>query len=212
MSAVIASLPLLFWGALNALLLMLVSLIASTLIGSVLAIVDIWGPRWLRWPIRTFSWIGRGLPPLLVLFAAFYLTTAAGWRLTPMAAAIMAFTFFAAAYNFEIIRSGLLSVSKGQFEAAAALGIPFYRILLNIFIPQSIPLMAPSYISHATVLLKETSLASAISVLDIMGAVHGLMYSAGNPLGLMLMASLFYIAINGVLILAEARFAARLKK
>ncbi len=201
----ITVLPLLLQGALNAVILMLVSLVASTVIGAGLALVDIWGPRWCRVPIRLFSWIGRSLPPLLVLFAVFYLTTAAGWRLSPMTAAIIAFTFFGTAYKYEIIRSALLSVPKGQFEAGAALGIPFSSLLFRVVIRQAIPLMAPSYISHTTVLLKETSLASAISVLDIMGAVNGLIYSAGNTMVLMLMAAALYLVINGVMIVIETR-------
>ncbi len=205
MNWVLTVLPLLLQGALNALILMLVSLVISTIIGTLLALVDIWGPAWLRVPIRLFSWIGRSLPPLLVLFAVFYLTTAAGWRLSPMTAAIIAFTFFGTAYKFEIIRSALISVPKGQFEAGAALGIPFPSLLFRVVIPQAIPLMAPSYISHTTVLLKETSLASAISVIDIMGAVNGLIYSAGNSMALMIMAAAIYLVLNGAMIVVESR-------
>ncbi len=205
MSWYLTVLPLLLQGALNALILMLVSLAASTLIGGALAFVDLWGPRWCRVPIRLFSWVGRSLPPLLVLFAVFYLTTAAGWRLTPMTAAIIAFTFFGTAYKYEIIRSGLISVPKGQFEAGAALGIPFSSLFFRVVVRQAIPLMAPSYISHTTVLLKETSLASAIAVLDVMGAVNGLIYSAGNIMALMMMAAVFYLVVNGIMIVIETR-------
>ena len=197
------ALPLLMAGTVNAVYLMVASLILSTILATGLALADIYGPALLRFLIRGYSWIARGTPPLILLFLAFYGFTAYGIRLSPMTSALIAFVTFATAYNFEILRAGFYGIPKDQFEAARALGVPLPKTLLRIVLPQLVPIIAPPYISRVTVLMKETSLASTVAVLEIMGATDGLIYSIGHPLTLITLAGLIYLLINMLLIFAE---------
>jgi His/Glu/Gln/Arg/opine family amino acid ABC transporter permease subunit len=190
-----------------ALFLLVTSAVISTVLAVVLVVLDIYGPRPVRVVIRIYSWLAQTIPPLILLFLAFYGFTSYGIMLSPIVSAIIAFTVFATAYNFEILRASFEAVPKGQFEAAQALGVPLSATLRRIVLPQMLPIAAVPYIGRATVLLKETSLASAISVPEIMNVTGGLIYSGMSPLVLIGLAAFIYVVINFAMIGLEDRLA-----
>lgn len=201
---------LVFLGAVGqALLLLFVSGVIAALIGGLLTLADIAGGRLVRIPIGIYSWLAQTTPPLILLFLAFYGPSALGWFIRPMTAAIIAFAFFAAAYYYEIFRAAFNGVPRDQFEAALALGIPPHRFALRVVIPQMARIAAGPFIGRTTVLFKETSLASAISVGEIMNASSGFIYSGANPLTMIALAGMIYATINLSMLALESRLSAR---
>lgn len=193
----------------NALFLLAVSCVVSTVLGTALAVLDIAGPKLLRPVIRAYSWLAQTTPPLILLFLAFYGSTALGWLVSPMTAAVAAFVFFATAYYFEIFRASYDGVPRGQFEAARALGVPPLPFATGIVAPQVIRIAAGPFVGRTTVLFKETSLASAISVSEIMSASGAYIYSGASPLLMIAVAGGIYAFINIALIGLEKRLTKR---
>lgn len=111
----------------------------------------------------------RGTPLLLQLaFVYFTAPGLVGIKLSILSAGIISFGLNSSAYTAEILRSGVESLPKGQFEAAKVLGIPTFYMWKGIILPQVIRNILPAMISEVIALLKETALISTIGGMDIM--------------------------------------------
>jgi len=119
--------------------------------------------------IGGFISILRGTPLILQLSLVYFtLPSLVGVRVSVLCAGILAFGFNSSAYIAEILRSGIESLSKGQFEAAKTLEIPPYYMWRDIILPQIIRNIWPSLVNEIIAVLKETALIGTISGMDIM--------------------------------------------
>ena len=146
--------------------LFLWSLIFSTVAGFILALMRISPVAILRWISGLIGWLFRGIPLLLILFYAFFALPEISRSLMfdPFWAAVVGLSIWTAAYQSEAIRSGIIAVEKGQFEASEALGMTKRHYMRRIVIPQSIRIMVPPFIGNAINTMKQTSLAAVITV------------------------------------------------
>ena len=146
--------------------LFLWSLIFSTVVGLVLALMRISPVAVLRWISGGIGWLFRGIPLLLILFYAFFALPEISQSLMfdPFWAAVVGLSIWTAAYQSEAIRSGIIAVDKGQIEASEALGMTKRHYMGKIIIPQSIRIMIPPFIGNAINTMKQTSLAAVITV------------------------------------------------
>lgn len=115
----------------------------------------------------------RGLPLVGLLFVASILLPLLlpeGWTIDKLGRTLAALTIFAAAYLAEVIRGGLQGVGPGQEEAARALGLPFWRTVWHIILPQAIQKVIPPLTNTAIVMVKNTSLVIIVGVYDMLGA------------------------------------------
>ena len=146
--------------------LFLWSLIFSTAVGLVLALMRISPVAVLRWISGGIGWLFRGIPLLLILFYAFFALPEISQSLMfdPFWAAVVGLSIWTAAYQSEAIRSGIIAVDKGQVEASEALGMTKRYYMRKIIIPQSIRIMIPPFIGNAINTMKQTSLAAVITV------------------------------------------------
>ena len=170
--------------------------------------------RWVRSVAWVYNWIFRATPTLLQLFFIWYALPqlwsgfASSW-FTPFMAAWIALSLNEGAYMSEIIRAGLLSVDPGQELAGRALGMSRRRILRRIVVPQAIRIAIPPTGNEFITLLKLTSLASIISLHEILTASQELAvvkFQYPEPL---LAALLYYLAIVSVLMILQARLERR---
>ena len=157
----------------NAVLLTLEFTILSTILGFILGIglslVKISKVTFLRKFADVYTSIFRGTPLLVQLMLIYYATPQLlNYQITALQAGVLTFGLNSAAYISESIRGGILSVDKGQWEAAMALGIPKSRLLLNIVFPQAFKNTLPSLINESIALLKDSSMVSVIGVADTM--------------------------------------------
>ena len=113
--------------------------------------------------------IFRGTP-LLVQLSIFYFSIPGltGYQISAFEAGIIAFSFNSAAYVSEILRLGLKSVDKGQYEAAKSLSIPYRLMMVKIIMPQALRISLPALANEFVNLLKETAIISVIGVPDLM--------------------------------------------
>lgn len=115
----------------------------------------------------------RGLPLVGLLFVASImlpLLLPAGWTIDKLGRTLAALTLFAAVYLAEVIRGGLQGVPRGQVEAAQALGIPAWKMIWHIVLPQAIQKVIPPLTNTAIVMVKNTSLVMIVGVFDMLSA------------------------------------------
>lgn len=204
--------PALLSGTLVTLRLTVTVLVLATPLGVLVALGRRSRHVWLAQGLAAASWVFRGVPPLLILFVAFFGLPYLGVKLSPLPSAVVGMTAYMAFYFGEIFRSGLESVPAGQWRAAAALGLSPARTLLRVILPQTIPAALPSYISHATEVLKGTALAAAVAVPELTSAAKQVFVVTYRPFEILLAAAAIYALLDALLIglqIAGERWASR---
>lgn len=159
--------------------------------------------RTVRTLLRTMSWICRGIPPLLLLFLAFFGLPAVGVTLPPLPSAVIAMSTYMSFYFGEVFHSGLQSVPRGQWQACKALGLSPARTLFRVILPQTIPAALPPYISHATEILKGTALAAAVAVPELTNAAKQVFVVTYRPFEILLAAGAIYALLDAVLLVLQ---------
>jgi His/Glu/Gln/Arg/opine family amino acid ABC transporter permease subunit len=204
-----------YWkGALLAIGLTIVSLAAAVVIGFLLALGRQSRFRFVRGFVFVYNWLFRATPTLLQLVFIWYALPQlwpvfAGSWFTPFEAAFVTLSLNEAAYMSEIIRAGLLSVDPGQEVAARALGMSRGQILRRVIVPQAIRIIIPPTGNEFITLLKLTSLASVISLQELLTASQQLAVVKFQYPEAYLAALVYYLAIVSVLMVLQARLERR---
>src|SRR5690606_9127911 len=123
-------------------------------LGCVLSLIERRRIAAINVAIGTYSWTFRGLPELIVLLFCYLGLPQIGVTLSPLLAATLGFSLIAVAYQYEIIRAGILAVDRHQFVSADALGLPPHRIWWRIIGPQALRIIAPPYLTYMAGALK----------------------------------------------------------
>lgn len=167
------------------------AIIIGVFFGLLLALGRISRNGLLRSLSGVYIWIFRGTPMLLQIFFVYFILPqiTPALRLNVYPAAIAALGLNSAAYLAEIIRGAIQSIDKGQLEAAKALGMSYGLSMRRIIIPQSIRRMLPPFGNEFIMLLKDTSLVSAIGLTELMRMARQM--SSGGE-------SWFYLPIAGI--------------
>ncbi len=161
--------PYVLKGTAVTLLFTFVSALFGFIWGTILSLFKISDIKPLRWFATVYTSIFRGTPLLLQLFLIYYATPQIfQYDISPLMAAGLAFGLNSAAYLSETIRAGILSVDRGQREAAMSLGIPYRTMMISIILPQAVKNILPALVNECIALLKESSLVSVIGVEDLM--------------------------------------------
>jgi len=173
--------------------LSLVSGLTSLVLGLVVALARLYGPRGLRSLIVLYVDSMRAIPVLVVLVWTFFaLPIVAGVTMSPFAAALIGLTVHLAAYAAEIVRAGIESVRPGQTRAALALGMSRAQILRRIVLPQAIVRMLPAFGSLLSVTFKDTAIASVIAVPELMRQSETVAGQSFQPIEVFTFAMLLY--------------------
>jgi L-cystine transport system permease protein len=168
----IDSLPILLKGLQFTLWIAAFSMLFSLLLGLLIGIGRMSKYALLRWTCRVYISFMRGTPLLVFLFILYYGLPVIGIQFSsPITAAIVGISLNFAAYNAEVVRSAIMSVPKGQWESAAALQMNFGQTMRRIIIPQATRIALPPLSNIFLDIVKGTSLASVITV-------HELLYNA----------------------------------
>jgi polar amino acid transport system permease protein len=189
-------------GLSTTLALTLISLLIGFLIGTGLALMRVYGPIELRWISIGYEKIFRGIPLLILLFifgaALLGMFMWAGSVINALfVAAVFALALRSAAYQSEIFRGAILSVDPGQMMAARSMGMTELQATRHIILPQAFRLSLPGWTNEYAVVIKDSSLASAIGVTDVL--YHAQAYQLTYPglfLGIILVISLIYFSFT----------------
>lgn len=170
------------------------SVVIAFIVGTTLAIVRLYSPRPFQWLAIVYIDVFRAFPMLVLLIIVYYALPFVGIRLSPFMAATSALSIIAAAYAAETIRSGLEAVPRGQFEAAHALGMPWWRTMVDVIAPQAMRLTIPPATGIAVSLIKDTALASVVAMPDLLKQATQAQAYYANPTPLIL-AAVFYLIV-----------------
>lgn len=182
-----------------ALLTLEVSILGMTLaiaLGFSLAIMRVYGPFPLRILATLYIEIVRGTPLLVQLFILFYGLPNIGIKLSPFVAGVLGLGLNYAAYEAENYRAGLLAIPKGQMEAARALGMTHVQGLQHIVMPQSFRLVLPPVTNDFISLLKDSSLVSMVTLVDLTGAYNRIATQTFDYFGTGLLIAAIYLLIG----------------
>lgn len=130
----------------------------------------VYGGKGLSWFAKVYTIFFKGCPLLLLLFILYFGLPSLGVVLTPFVASVLGFIFCNSAYNSEYIRGSMLSVKEGQLIAAKALGMTRNQAILNIVLPQALRRAIPGISNEFIYLIKYSSLAYMITVIELTGA------------------------------------------
>ena len=156
-------------------LLMTLALVAVTapiglLIGIGIACGRVYGGKGLSWLMQLYAIFFRGCPLLLLLFILYFGLPSIGIVFTPFVASVLGFIFCNSAYNSEYIRGSIISIKEGQLIAAKALGMTRNQAIINIVLPQALRRSIPGISNEFIYLIKYSSLAYMITVIELTGA------------------------------------------
>jgi len=194
------SLPSLLWAALIFTVpLTLLSFVLGLTVGLGVALGRLFGPKPLVMLVRFYVWIFRGTPLLVQLFLIFYGLPSVGILLDAFTAALIGFTLNIGAYTSEIIRAAIGSVPKGQWEAAYSIGMTWSQAMRRTILPQAGRVAVPPLSNTFISLVKDTSLAAAITVPELFQAAQRIVATTYEPLILYILAALIYLALSSVL-------------
>ncbi len=206
------ALPLLLRSAGMTILLSVASFPLAILIGLAVAVGRLHGPAWLRPFLAGYVEILRGTPLMLQLYALFFLLPKVGLALPALVAAILGLAMNYSAYESEIYRAGLKAVPAGQFEAALALGMTKWQSLRHVLVPQAVRIVMPPVTSDFIALFKDTSVCSAITVIELTKRYSVLALSTGRIAELAVVTALLYLAMSWPLSLLSRWFERRLER
>lgn len=193
---VLTSLPTLLKGAGVTLGISMASIALGLVVGMLVCLCRISDSKLLSWPAAVFISALRGIPILVLLLIVFYMLPLVGIGIPPIMAAILSMSLNSGAFQAEIYRGGFLSIPNGQAEAARALRMSEPRILWRILIPQVMNKVAPSLTNELIMLLKNSSLASSITVVELLRTSQQIVSNTYRPTELYLTAAFLYILMS----------------
>ena len=172
MSLVLENFPFLLKGAYYTLLITIVSIFFGLLIGIVTAIARLKGNAPIRWLARAYVSIIRGTPTLVQIVVVYYGLVEYGITFGPLTASFVALSINVGAYISETMRGAIISIPKGQTEAAYASGMTSWQTLRRILLPQAVRVAIPPLGNTFIGMLKETSLVSVITVTELLRSAN----------------------------------------
>jgi len=150
-----------------------------------------------------YVWIFRSTPLLVQLFIVFFGLPNLGVQFSPWTAAIITFTLNVGAYSSETIRAAILSIPNGQWEAALTLGMTRRQVLFRIIFPQAVRVSLPPLSNSFIGLVKDTSLASSITIVEMFTVGQQISAKTYEPLLLYSLVALVYLVICTVLTILQ---------
>jgi polar amino acid transport system permease protein len=167
--SVFGHLDLLLIGLLGTVKIALISIVLGVIVGALLATLRLSPNRWLRAPATAFVEFYRNTPPIVHFFWFFYaLPIVIGLNLDPYAAAVLALSTQSGAFYAEVFRGGILSIERGQWEGAQALGMTRSQALRRVVVPQALRRMIAPFIERSFELTKTTALASTLAYAELL--------------------------------------------
>src|SRR6202162_996657 len=167
--------------------------LSSLLLGFVVALLRLHGPRWLKPIVVLYIDAMRAITVLVVLVWTFFaLPIVTGLTMPPFIAALIGLTVHLAAYAAEIVRAGVESIRPGQTRGALALGMSRAQIMRRIILPQAIVRMLPAFGSLLSITIKDTAIASVIAVPELMRQSETVAGQSFQPIEVFSFAMLLY--------------------
>lgn len=175
----------------------------ATVIGMVVGVACAWarasGPVALRWVVGTYVELIRNTPFIVQLFFIFFGLPAAGVKLSPETASIIAMVANLGAYSTEIIRAGIEATPKGQIEAAVSLALNKMQVFLRVVLPPALKKVWPAMVSQIIIVMLGSAVCGQISVEELSYAANLIQSRNFRAFEAFIIATLVYLALSVVL-------------
>lgn len=186
-------------GTQNTVWLTVVSGLAGMLLGTMGGLGRLSSVLPIRWFFNGYVWVFRGTPLLLQILFVYYVIPPLlpeGVTISDFSCAVIALSLNVGAYNTECVRAGILAVPVGQVEAAHALGLTPLQTFMDIVLPQSMRVALPALANNLASLVKDSSLAYAISVVELTTVGNRIQASSYQPIPVFLSIALIYLILT----------------
>jgi His/Glu/Gln/Arg/opine family amino acid ABC transporter permease subunit len=203
----------LFEGLRETIYIALVSVGVSFVVGLVFALGRLSRRGWIRWPSILYIEGVRALPVLLLIVyfgikgsALFRPIFGEDFELPRFWAGVLGLSMYTSAVLAEIIRAGVVSLARGQTEAARALGLSHTQTMRSVILPQALRLMVPAMMAQLTTVIKDTSLVGTIGIFELLRQGRTIYTQFFNPVEVLLIVATIYFVICFALSRASRRF------
>lgn len=198
-SVVLPYAPLLATGLWWTVVISVSAAVFSILFGVLFAVLILYGPAIIQYPLRLFMWLFMGTPLLLQLFLIYFGLVQIGIDIPALAAGIIGLSLHFAVYNADIYRAGIAAVDHGQTEGARSLGFGRWETLFYIVVPQAMRDTLPAIANMMIALLKESSIVSMIGIAELVHSSQMAISETYRPFEFYLTAAALYYGLNLVL-------------
>ena len=200
---ILNALPYILQGSVVTLITVIGSLALGFCIGLPLAVLQVYGPSFIRRLIGVYVWFFRGMPILLLLFLFYFgLFEVIGLNLSTITASCLVLGMASAAYQSQIFRGSIETLPVGQFRAARALGMndgqamTTFQAIRSVTLPQALRLSIPGWSNEFSILLKDSALCFVLGTPEIMARTHFVASRTYEHLPLYITAGLLYFGIT----------------
>lgn len=204
--------PLLAEGVVVTIFLGTTSFALGSFIGLLVALARLSGIVPLTWFAVLYLSIFRGTPMLVQILLIYFGLPQLGITLDPIPSAIIALSLGVASYQSENFRSGILSVEKGQREAALSIGMTGWQALRRIIFPQALRIATPTIGNRFIALMKDTSLASVVTVVELTRVAERIGSATFRYLEMFVIIAAIYWAISTVLSIGQETLERRMAR
>lgn len=204
-----AAVPALLVGARLTIGFALAAMVLGLPLGLAVTLLRLYAPAPIRGLAGLYVSFIRGTPLLVQIFVIYYGLPSFGITLSPVVGGVLALTLNAAAYLSETIRAAILSIPRGQHEAAYSVGLSKAETMRLIILPQAARVALPSLGNSLIGLVKDTSLVSVITVVELLRSAQLVIARTFEPFGPYLAAALIYWAMSSMLEVVQRRLERR---
>jgi len=210
--------PAIMKGLVNTIVMSILAMLLGIALGVIFAVMHMSSNPVLAWSSRAYVWFFRAVPVLLQLLIWFNLALVFPTIsipglfsiqtvevMTPFVAALLGLGIQQGAYTSEVVRAGLLSVDRGQYEAAQSIGMPQLQCLRRIVLPQAMRVIVPPIGNEWINMVKTTSLASVIQYSEILHSAQNIYYANARVIELLIVASVWYLVIVTIMTVLQSR-------
>ncbi len=176
-----------------------ISFFFALIIAVITAMVQFANIKILKPLARFYIWVIRGTPVLVQLFVVFYGLPSMGIVLPAFTSAVLVFSINEGAYAAETMRAALESVPAGQMEAGYCVGMSWWQIMQRIVLPQAFRTAFPPLSNSLIALMKETSLASSVTVMEMLMSTQKIIARTYEPMALYIEVGVIYLLFSTIL-------------
>lgn len=189
--------PILVQAALVTVKISVLAMPVAIVLGLLVALGRLYGPRWLRPLLTIYVELLRGTPVMLQLYVIYFLLpTILPFSFNPIVAAVIGLAINYSAYESEIYRAGIQAIPEGQMQAALALGMTRAVAIRRVILPQAVRLVIPPVTNDFIALFKDTSICSVIAVTELTKQYNMFANSTGAILELAAMTAVLYLCMS----------------
>ncbi|MFO7815626.1 MAG: amino acid ABC transporter permease [Halanaerobiales bacterium] len=206
-----SSLPNLLEGALVTIRLTFFSLLLGLVLAIPIAFGQAYGPKSVRKIIGVYEKVVRSIPLLVILFLIYYGLPSAGIKLPAFTAAVVGIGIRSSAYQSQIFKGAIQSISGSQMKAALSLGMTRLQSFKSVILPQSVRIAIPPMANESAIVLKDTSLAYALGVIELLRQGGYIISTTYRPLPIYLTVAAIYLVMTLTINTTLGRFEKKLK-